>query len=429
MNDVTFGPFALNTATVQLLRHGTEIKLRPQAFHALKVLALHAGQYVDYERMITEAWGGTVVSPHTVDVTVGEVRRTLQEFGSWIRHRPKVGYCLEVPKSDDLVRRGWHFWNLRTRDGYDSALEYFRAAAAESATDFRAYEGQSACYLMLFSYAMRPGTEMYAGFLEAHARAEALAGPTPELRCNLAQGLHLFERKLPQAEAEFLRVIHEKPTLALAYVGVTMLYATLGRLDDAVESIGRAYAADPLLPALPAVEVSVRFFRREFDQAVSLGAKAVELQPYVLLGRSFYAQALEHSGRPEEALVQYEIGSVTSGDLPWIRALEAACLVKLGRLSDAKRTLARLEKRRRSEHVDAYSMMVARHAVGDVDQAFAELARAIDENSAWLYAIDVDPKADPLRSDARFAQLRKRLSRPGASSCARARGVQNVDRP
>ena len=176
---------------------------------------------------------------------------------------------------------------------------------------------------------MRAPREMYERFLSAHARAEALVGLTPELRCNRAHGWHMFERRLPEALAEFRQVLDEDPTLGPAYVRLTMLYATLGRLDDALDTVHRAYAVDPLLPLLPATDVFVRFWRREFDEAMAVGAKAVELHPFLQLGRAFYAQALEFSGRLEEALAQYQIGSVMSPELSWLRALQGACLVKM----------------------------------------------------------------------------------------------------
>ena len=96
MTAITFGPFSIDTSAMRLLREGVEVKLRPQAFRALAVLARHVGDCVAYERMIAEAWDGIVVSRHTVDVTVGEVRRTLQEYGTWIVHRSKAGFCLEI---------------------------------------------------------------------------------------------------------------------------------------------------------------------------------------------------------------------------------------------------------------------------------------------------------------------------------------------
>jgi len=39
---------------------------------------------------------------------------------------------------------------------------------------------------------------------------------------------------------------------------------------------------------------------------------------------------------------------------------------------------------------------VLRIALGQPDEAMAELARAEAENSAWLYARDVDPQLDPV---------------------------------
>lgn len=408
MMDLSFGPFSIDPSGTRLIRHGVEVKLRPQALQALKVLALHCGQHVDYERMIAEAWGGIVVSRHTVDVTIREVKRTLQECGSWIRHRPRAGYCLEVPQSEELVRRGWHFWNFRSREGFEKALECFQQAAAEG-TDFRAFEGQAASYLMLAAYCVRPPREMYAGFLEASRRAEAIAGVTPELRCNRAFGLHMFERKLADAEAEFQQALREKPTMGMAYVRMSMLYATLGRSDAALECIARGYEVEPLLPVLAATEVFVRFWRREFDQAVASGAKAIELHPYLHLGRAFYAQALEFSGRLDEAIAQYRLGSIMSPDLPFLRALEGTCLVKKGRAREAGAILEQLEELRASEYVDAYFMAMLRHELGQRDGAFTELERAVDENAAPLYALDVDPKADRFRSDPRFLPLRNKL--------------------
>jgi tetratricopeptide (TPR) repeat protein len=191
---------------------------------------------------------------------------------------------------------------------------------------------------------------------------------------------------------------------------MAMLYATPERLDESLDCVQRAYRIAPLLPLLPATEVFVRFWRREFDQAAAVGATAVELHPYLQLGRAFYAQALEFSGRLDEALVQYHLGSMMSPELSWLRAMEGACLMKSGRTRDAWAVLDALEQRRRSDYVDAYGLVVLRQALGRTDEAFAELERAIDENSAGLFALDVDPKMDGLRPDPRFARLRQRLS-------------------
>src|ERR1043166_8488920 len=96
--DIRFGPFTLDAAATRLERDGREIRLRPQGLLALRVLLRHAGNTVGYQQMIDEAWDGTIVSRHTVDVTIGEVRKSLGEFGSWIVNRPKLGHRIDVPK-------------------------------------------------------------------------------------------------------------------------------------------------------------------------------------------------------------------------------------------------------------------------------------------------------------------------------------------
>ena len=127
MPEITIGPFTLDTHSGRMLRDGAEIRLRPQALQALEVLLRNTGRPVSYEQMIAEAWKGTHVSKHTVDVTVGEVKKTLGEYGRWITHRPKAGYRLEVPTSEELVRKGWHFLNRRTREARRARHRMLRA--------------------------------------------------------------------------------------------------------------------------------------------------------------------------------------------------------------------------------------------------------------------------------------------------------------
>jgi len=410
--DLSFGPFTLDPTANRLLRDGVEIRMRPQAFQALRTLATHGGRPIDYQQLMTEAWGGTTVSRHTVDVTIAEVRKILKDCGSWIQRQPKSGYTLQVPKSDTFIRLGWHFLNLRSRDGVERALECFAHAAAEAPRDARAFEGQSACYLMLGSFGMRAGRDTYPRFLEAHERAMALLGLTPELRCNQAHALHLYECRLDEAEAGLRQALAEKPAFAIGYVRLTLLQVTRGDLDAALDTIGRARTADPLLPLTAATEVSVRLWRREYDLAVSLGAQAVQLHPYLLLARSFYGIALELSGHPQDALEQYRVGTVISQGLSWIRALEGVCLIKLGREKEGRAVLKELLARRRQEYVDAYGIARMLLALGDRDGAFKELERAIDERVGGLYSLGVDPLADGFRTDRRFARLLRRYLAP-----------------
>jgi hypothetical protein len=45
----------------------------------------------------------------------------------------------------------------------------------------------------------------------------------------------------------------------------------------------------------------------------------------------------------------------------------------------------------------------------DNEQAFTWLNRAYDERDNWLIYLKVEPRLDPIRSDARFADLLRRV--------------------
>lgn len=406
---IQFGPFCMDTAILRLWRDGVAIEVRPQAFQVLRVLVQHSGRHVNHEQMIHEAWNGTLVSKHTVAVTVGEVKKALGEFGPWISYRPRMGYCFEAFNADDLVRQGWHCWNRGTREGFEKGLCYFQHAARES-NDPRAFEGASLCYMMMGTCGMRPTREMYHGFLQAHHQAVALSGLTPDLRADRAQGLHIFEHKAADAEADLLQALREKPKWAPVHMRLMMLYAGTARLDEALEQVEEVRAIDPLWVQLPASEVFVRFFRREVDAALTAARQGLELHPYLPLGRALYAQALEASGDTEEALKQYRMASLLCPDLPWLRALEAICLVNSSRRAEALAIWEQLEELRNFEYVDAYFQALLLHALGRKDEAFLELERAVNENSAALFVIDVDPRADPLRADPHFGPIRDRVA-------------------
>jgi DNA-binding winged helix-turn-helix (wHTH) protein/Flp pilus assembly protein TadD len=409
VTEVEVGPFLVDLTTGRILRDGIELGLRPQAFRVFKTLIENRGQYIDHNHMIEQAWDGTVVSRHTVDVTVAELKKALQEFTSWIMHRPKLGYRLDVPKSDDLVRKGWHFWNQRTRQGFEKALESFQAAALEDGSDFRAYEGLAASYLTLATYCMQAPRDLYPLFKDAHRRAASLAGMTPELRSHYGHALHMFERKFDEAEAELLQAEREKPGLSRIYQLLAMLYVCTGRFEDALQAVAKGYKVDPLWPPLPAVEISVRFFARDYEGAVECGRNSIELHPYVHIGRGFYAQALEYSGRVDDALRQYRMGYMMSPGLTWLHVLEAACLYRIGRKSEAAQSIKQIEELRKTEYVDAYCLALAYDVFGARDRAFEELERAKEENSINLSLLAIDPRMDSLRQDIRFERILKEI--------------------
>ena len=249
----------------------------------------------------------------------------------------------------------------------------------------------------------------------AMERAAALGGWTPELRGDRAQGLHVFERRFAEAEAELQQVLRERPQLGHTYVRLAMLYATSGRAEQALEVIEQGHRADPLLSTLPGADLFIHLCRGAFAEAVREGQAGVELHPYVPLARVLYATALAMDGQWAEALEQHRIARAASPDLGWLRAVQGACLATGGQPGEARQAAEEMELLRATEYVDAYFMAMLYGALANLPRAFAELERAFEENSATLFLLNVDPRLHCLRPDPRFEQVLRRAFPKGTA--------------
>jgi hypothetical protein len=59
--------------------------------------------------------------------------------------------------------------------------------------------------------------------------------------------------------------------------------------------------------------------------------------------------------------------------------------------------------------VFSYETALIRAALGERDAALERLARAREERSGWLPYINVDPRWDVMREDARFGEIVRSL--------------------
>jgi len=412
---ISFGPFRVHLASARLYRDGAEIELRPRAFRALTVLAQNPGRLVEYEQLIREAWDGVRVSNHTVAVTIGEIKQLLGEYAAWIQCQSKFGYRLEIPQSEVLIRRGWHYWGQYNHPGYENALRCFQQAAQLDNVDFRAWEGISSTYLMLASFVMQAPGDLARPFWEAHKLAVQACGATWDLRLNAAFARFVFDRDLAQAERELVQLQRERPNSAHVYIRLAMLYLAAQRLDEAGALLPPALAADALLPPLTFIGCLLRLCRREFDAAIEWAESNLDLHPSTQICRVHYAEALEFAGRAEEARTQYEM-AVARSDSAITRVTQARFLAKIGCREEALKILEELQQARKNLYLDAFQIALLLDALGRREEAFDELERAFEEKSYTLLFLNVDAKADGLRADPRFAEIARRVF--PASACA-----------
>jgi Tol biopolymer transport system component/DNA-binding winged helix-turn-helix (wHTH) protein len=94
---IVFGPFELDLAVGELLKHGIRVRLSGQPFRILALLLMEPGEAISYERLKEEVWeDGTFVDfDHGLHAAVNKLRRALgdsAESPRYIETVPGRGY-------------------------------------------------------------------------------------------------------------------------------------------------------------------------------------------------------------------------------------------------------------------------------------------------------------------------------------------------
>ncbi len=113
----------------------------------------------------------------------------------------------------------------------------------------------------------------------------------------------------------------------------------------------------------------------------------------------------------EAAITELSKAVALSGEgrRPVMEAALGHAYAAAGKRVEAQRLLDGLKAAAERRYVSPYSMAVIYLALGDRVQAFTWLNRAYEERDNWLIYLKVEPRLDPLRSDARFADLLRRI--------------------
>jgi len=97
-----FGSFALNLSTEELRKDGTLIKLAPQPFRLLALLASHASQIVSREEIQKQIWGDDtyVDFEHGMNQCINQIRSVLNDSADrpvYVETIPRRGYRFLAP--------------------------------------------------------------------------------------------------------------------------------------------------------------------------------------------------------------------------------------------------------------------------------------------------------------------------------------------
>jgi len=154
---------------------------------------------------------------------------------------------------------------------------------------------------------------------------------------------------------------------------------------------------------------SAYLIERHYDQAIAQDRKTLELDPNFVYTSWVIAQSYEQTGRYQESVAELNRARTIDANWPYIIAELGYAYAALGERSEAEKILQQLKERAAREYIDAILIAYIHVGLGQKDQAFAWLEKAYQERSGLMPWLKGEPKWDPLRGDARFADLLRRI--------------------
>lgn len=304
--------------------------------------------------------------------------------------------------------KGVYFWNKRSKDGYQKALEHFSRAIELDPTYAEAYVGLGNAYAYLGGHDRASQAEAISKQRAGAMKALELDDTLAEAHATLGLIAMNTEGDWPKAEREFKRAIELNPNYATAHQWYGEFLADMGRFDEGIAEIERAHELDPLSLVISTDVAKVYAFARRFDEATEQYKRALELDPEFEVAHGLLALTYSMRGMHDEAI----------GELRKIRNLENDPMYlsflsfvygKAGRRAEAQKVVGRMRELSGQTYVLALWMAIAHAGAGEKGQALQWLDRVFEERTVGgVISLKEGYVWDDIRPDPRFPSLLRR---------------------
>ncbi|HTA59964.1 MAG TPA: winged helix-turn-helix domain-containing protein [Candidatus Baltobacteraceae bacterium] len=313
----------------------------------------------------------------------------------------KPEYVPTNAAAHDAYLQGRYYLSLRSKEGFENALQSFVSAISEDPHYARAYAELAVTYNLMGQY-------NWIGTNQAHGQGKAAALQAVEADPNLADahaavGFNkwFYEWDSAGAETELLQAIQLEPSNVDAHHWYAMVLMTSGRIENAEKEMRLALALDPRALILRTNLGWVHYMGRQYPLAIQ------ELQ------------SVAHDN-PNFLTAHYKLWWTYSVTEDFPRAWEQLKTIVhvISTPENEKRILLTYEKEGYAASLHALStssgttytgsMVDAARCMnfaGDKAEALKFLQMAMKRHEGWMMFVESDPAFDLLRSEPEYSRL------------------------
>ncbi len=317
----------------------------------------------------------------------------------------------ENTEAYQLYLKGRYYWHQRTEEAVKKGIECFEQAIAIDPNYALAYAGLADSYslLGLSEYSALPPTEAFPKAKEASVKALEIDDTLPEAHVSLAFAGMYFDWDFLRAESEYKQALELNPKYATAHHFRALNLMAMGQADLAIAEMKKAQALEPLSLIINTNLGWMLYFARKYDQAIEQYQKTLEMDKNFYPARFRLGQAYLQAGSIEEAVEEFQQAVTLSQRKARPLALLGYAYGLSGNRTAAERMLDELNELSKKSYVSSLEIARIYAVLGEKDRVFDCFNKAVEEREGWLIWVKLEPSFDSLRSDARYADLVRRM--------------------
>lgn len=327
---------------------------------------------------------------------------------------PPASHRVAAPEAVQFYLQGRYYWNKRTPEDLNTALDYFMQAIVHDPNYAQAYVGLANCYNLMREYTMMPSAEAYTRALAAAKKAVELDDQSSEAHASLAFVSFFGMWDVATGEHEFRRAIDLNPNDPVPHHWWANALLALHHWPEALAEIERAQTLDPSSSAILADKGNILSVAGRPDDALRLLQQMEKSKPefrsphlylkYIYFRKQQYPDFLSESHKDALAMKDDSALAVANA--------ATKGFAQGGKQGMLKAMLQEQEKLHAHHSISPVDLAWTEANLGNKTEALKYLAAAYDQRDGSLLFLEVYPEFNSLQDQPGYRDLLARMNLP-----------------
>jgi DNA-binding winged helix-turn-helix (wHTH) protein/Tfp pilus assembly protein PilF len=317
-------------------------------------------------------------------------------------------------EAEDSYLKGRFYWNKRTPESLNQALEAFTQAIAHDPNYSDAYVGLADCYNLLREFSAMPGNEAYFKAFAAAKKAVELDKQSSEAHASLGFVTFWGMWDATDAEKEFRRAIELDPNNAKAHHWYATFLHALGRHEEALTEIELARKFAPDSSSILADKGELLWAAGHHEEALQLLKQLEAGEPDFISPHVYLRLAYFETGDYPDYIVELKKDALLTHDAAQSSVVEAAAkgFTHGGEHGLFEAQISEQKKLYEQGKLSPYYVAQTEARLGNKREAIRYLTICVQSHDEVVLNLVDDQGFSSLHGDPAFRQLLAKIGLP-----------------